>query len=117
MIPAKNLPMSAVITRPCIDQTFWVNVIGRGYIPPTRTFRWCTDRMKIIPTTRFIRRLTAANRRSVLLVGTRKSESTSRRRRMEKREKRGSRFNPHSQIENCRMFSPLAELTDNEKRN
>lgn len=114
MIAARDLPMSATITRPCIDQTFWVNVIGRGYIPPTRSFRWCTDRMKIHPTTRLIRRLTIANRRSVLLVGTRKSESASRRRRMEKREKKGSRFNPHSQIENCRMFSPLADLTDNE---
>lgn len=114
MIDDKHLPMTAAITRPCIDQTFWVNVIGRGYIPPTRSFRWCTDRMKIHPTTRLIRRLTAANKRSILLVGTRKSESNSRRRRMEKREKSGKRFNPHTQIEGCRMFSPLADLTDNE---
>ena len=114
MIAEKKLPMSATITQPSIDQTFWVNVIGRGYIPPTRSFRWCTDRMKIHPTTRLIRQLTSANKRSILLVGTRKSESDSRRRRMEKREKSGRRFNPHTQIENCRMFAPLADLTDNE---
>ena len=45
-----GLPIRTRITRPHIDQTFWVNVIGRGYIPPTRNFRWCTDRMKILPT-------------------------------------------------------------------
>ena len=46
-----GLPITTTVTEPCIDQTFWVNVIGRGYIPPTRNFRWCTDRMKIAPPT------------------------------------------------------------------
>ena len=41
---AHELPMEFRITTPAIDQTFWVNIIGRGYIPPTRNFRWCTDR-------------------------------------------------------------------------
>lgn len=109
-----NLPVSATITKPCIDQTFWVNVIGRGYIPPTRNFRWCTDRMKISPTSKFIERITSASRKSILLIGTRKSESSSRRRRMEGYEKSGRRMNPHNQIKNCRVFSPIAELTDNE---
>ena len=112
-ISAKELPMSATTTEPCVDQTFWVNVIGRGYIPPTRTFRWCTDRMKIAPTTRFIKRITASHKRSVLLVGTRKSESSSRRRRMENYQKKG-RMNPHNQIQDCRIFAPISELTDNE---
>ena len=29
-----DLPITTTITKPYIDQTFWVNVIGRGYIPP-----------------------------------------------------------------------------------
>ena len=114
VIAEMDLPISATITKPCVDQTFWVNVIGRGYIPPTRNFRWCTDRMKIAPTSRFIEKTTAAYRKSILLIGTRKSESSSRRRRMEKYEKNGLRMNPHNQIKNCRVFSPIAELTDNE---
>ena len=113
-IAEMDLPMSATITKPCVDQTFWVNVIGRGYIPPTRNFRWCTDRMKISPTSRFIEKTTAAYRKSILLIGTRKSESSSRRRRMEKYEQSGLRMSPHNQIKNCRIFSPIAELTDNE---
>ena len=41
-----ELPIETRVTTPAVDQTFWVNVIGRGYIPPTRNFRWCTDRME-----------------------------------------------------------------------
>ena len=111
-----NLPMSAKITTPYTDQTFWVNVIGRGYIPPTRNFRWCTDRLKIMPTSEYIQKLTRAHRRTVLLIGTRKAESSSRRRRMESYEttSHNKHMTPHNQIENCRVFSPIAELTDNE---
>ena len=32
-----------------IKKSFWVNIIGRGYPPPNRTFRWCTQRMKTDP--------------------------------------------------------------------
>ena len=111
-----NLPMSAKITTPYTDQTFWVNVIGRGYIPPTRNFRWCTDRLKIMPTSEYIQKLTRAHRRTVLLIGTRKAESASRRRRMESYEttSHNKHMTPHNQVENCRIFSPIAELTDNE---
>ena len=113
-VTAKKLPVITTITKPAIDQTFWVNVIGRGYIPPTRNFRWCTDRMKINPTTRFIEKTTTEYKKTTLLIGTRKSESTSRRLRMEKYEKPGLRMSPHHQIKNCSVFSPIAELTDNE---
>ena len=115
-IGENELPMTAKITKPCIDQTYWVNVIGRGYIPPTRNFRWCTDRLKIMPTTEFITRLTRTYKRTMLLVGTRKAESSARRRRMEQRKKtaRHKQMSPHNQIKGCRVFSPIAELDDNE---
>ena len=110
-----NLPMSATITRPYTDDTFWVNVIGRGYIPPTRNFRWCTDRLKIRPTTEFITRLTRTHKHTILLVGTRKAESANRKRRMEKHaSETRSKMSPHNTIPNCKIFPPLAELTDNE---
>ena len=109
-----NLPITTQISQPYIDQTFWVNVIGRGYIPPTRNFRWCTDRMKIQPTNRLITEILSRHKRAVLLVGTRRSESQSRRRNMEKRGVSADKMNPHSSIRNCRMFAPLADLDDNE---
>ena len=109
-----NLPIETQITTPHVDQTFWVNVIGRGYIPPTRNFRWCTDRMKIAPTSRLIEKLVRANKHTVLLVGTRKSESLNRRRNMLKRQISGTNMNPHSSIKGCRMFAPLADFIDKE---
>lgn len=107
-----ELPITTRITRPHIDQTFWVNVIGRGYIPPTRNFRWCTDRMKIRPTSQLLNGLVKQNGQTILLVGTRKSESPERRRNMAKRRASSTTMNDHASIPGCRMFAPLAELDD-----
>ncbi len=109
---AGGMPVTVRITTPAIDQTFWVSVIGRGYIPPTRNFRWCTDRMKILPTDRLIRQVAGRHGGAVLLVGTRRSESQNRRRAMERREVSAAALNPHGSIAECRMFAPLADLDD-----
>ena len=109
---ANQLPIKTRITKPNIDQTFWVNVVGRGYIPPTRNFRWCTDRMKIIPTSQLLKRFISEHKRAVLLVGTRKSESQNRFRNMERHKVSATGMNPHSSIEGCRMFAPLADFSD-----
>ena len=109
-----GLPVIVQITQPAIDQTFWVNVIGRGYIPPTRNFRWCTDRMKIQPTNRLISQIVIQHKKAVLLIGTRRVESQNRRRNMQKHGVEASRMNPHSSITGCQIFAPLADLVDNE---
>lgn len=109
-----DLPIETHVTEPCIDQTFWVSVIGRGYIPPTRNFRWCTDRMKILPTTRLLERITRDTKRSVLLVGTRRAESQNRQRTMDRRKVAADRMNPHGAVDGCRMFAPLADLDDDD---
>ena len=109
-----DLPITVKITKPHIDQTFWVNVIGRGYIPPTRNFRWCTDRMKIHPTNAFLEKLIRLHKRTVLLIGTRRSESQNRGRNMKKHGVRADAMNPHRTIKGCRIFAPLADLDDND---
>lgn len=109
-----RLPIKTRITRPNIDQTFWVNVIGRGYIPPTRNFRWCTDRMKIVPTGHLLESLVRQYGHAVLLVGTRKSESEQRRRNMAKRRVSSKTMNAHASIHGCRVFAPLADLDDDD---
>lgn len=111
---AANLPIKAQITTPYVDQTFWVNLIGRGYIPPTRNFRWCTDRLKIDPTNNLLETLVRQHDRAILLIGTRKSESQNRRRAMERRGTEANRMTQHSVIQNCFMFAPLADLDDND---
>ena len=111
---ATGLPITTKITQPHIDQTFWVNVIGRGYIPPTRNFRWCTDRMKIVPTSQLLEGLIRNHGRAVLLIGTRKSESQHRGRNMAKRGVSGNKMNPHTSIAGCRVFAPLADFSDDD---
>ncbi len=107
-----SMPFETIITTPCVDQTFWVNVIGRGYIPPTRNFRWCTDRMKILPTNYLIEKIVRRCKKSILLIGTRKSESQNRRRNMEKYKVSPTKLNLHKTIPNCRIFAPLADMDD-----
>ena len=109
-----DLPIVIEKTKPNIDETFWANVIGRGYIPPTRNFRWCTDRMKIKPTKYILDRILLRHKRAVLLIGTRRAESQNRQRNMDKRKVRANAMRPHGQIEGCRVFSPLADLADND---
>ena len=109
-----KMPIETRITTPAVDQTFWVNVIGRGYIPPTRNFRWCTDRMKIRPTSRILEQFVREHGGAILLVGTRRSESQTRGRRMARRKVSATRLNPHSSVTGCRMFAPLADLNDDD---
>ena len=109
-----DLPLEVRITTPAIDQTFWVSVIGRGYIPPTRNFRWCTDRMKILPTTRLLRNIVRRSGGAVLLIGTRRAESQHRQRGMDKRSVSATSVNQHDSVPECKMFAPLADLADND---
>ena len=43
----EGLPFETHILTPAVDQTYWVNFIGRGYPFPRKKLRWCTDRLKI----------------------------------------------------------------------
>jgi len=73
-----HLPMTAHPVRPKPDQTFWVNLLGRGYPAPTQSFRWCTERMKINPVSDFILDKVAAFGEVVVILGSRSLESSSR---------------------------------------
>ena len=108
-----RLPLSAAVTKPDIDQTFWVNVIGRGYAPPSRIFRWCTDRMKIQPTNGYILRRVNEKGRAILLIGARRAESVNRRRTLDKYHRRG-RLSKHPSLAKCQIFSPISELETDE---
>jgi len=63
---------------PALENRFWVNLIGKGYPAPRAKFRWCTDRLKISASTKFIQELSEANGEAILVLGQRKGESTAR---------------------------------------
>jgi DNA sulfur modification protein DndC len=107
-----HLPITVVKTTPDPDQTFWVNLIGRGYPAPTRIFRWCTDRMKIAPTSNYIRTKICENGEVVLLLGVRRNESANRAVTMNRhRNVAGTRLNPHDDMRGCMVFRPIMEMT------
>lgn len=105
------LPITTCITYPDPDQSFWVNLIGRGYPSPNRMFRWCTDRMKIQPTSRYIRSQVSEAGQVILLLGVRRSESAQRRRSVERYDNGGERLNPHNDLKDCFVFRPIVELS------
>lgn len=108
-----DLPVVVAKTTPAADQTFWVNLIGRGYPSPIRTFRWCTDRMKIAPTSNYIRSQVDANGEVILLLGVRRAESATRAQSVN-RYSTDERLNPHNQLHGCLVFRPIVEFTTEE---
>ena len=115
-VSALGLPIEVVQTHPEDDWTFWVNLLGRGYPAPNRNFRWCTDRMKIRPTTKFIREKASTSGEVILLLGVRKAESIARAQRIEGyslNEEEG-RLNPHNDVKGCLIFRPIVELSNDD---
>ena len=41
----QDLPITPHRLVPEVKDTFWVNLIGRGYPAPRHKFRWCTERL------------------------------------------------------------------------
>ncbi|WP_434733559.1 DNA phosphorothioation system sulfurtransferase DndC [Rhizobium sp. YTUHZ044] len=105
-----RLPVVTSITTPNLDHTFWVNLIGRGYPSPNRTFRWCTDRMKIQPTSAYIKSQIEESKNVILLLGVRRSESATRAASV-KRYDNGERLNRHNDLVGCAVFRPIVELS------
>jgi DNA sulfur modification protein DndC len=109
-VESLGLPMTVVKTTPLVEQTFWVNLIGRGYPSPNRSFRWCTDRMKIQPTSAYIKRQVAANGEVILLIGVRRDESATRAASVEKYRHDGARLNPHNDLMGCLVYRPIVDF-------
>lgn len=106
----QDLPITVKKTTPKLDHTFWVNTIGRGYPVPNNSFRWCTDRLKIKPTSHFLHDQIDEKGEAIVLLGTRYDESQSRNRNMKKHEVEGSRLSPHNSSPNTMTYSPIKEL-------
>jgi len=86
-------------------------VIGKGYMPPTRWFRWCTSKMKIKPVHGIIQKIAETSGSVILLLGTRKAESSNRSKSMSKRKLSERGLNQHNEIPNTLVLSPISEWT------
>lgn len=98
---AKNLglPITVVTTKPDMGQTFWVLLVGRGYPSPNQSMRWCTDRLKIQPTSNYILNNVSKHGAAIVVLGVRKDESNSRRSSIEKfQNMENSNLTPHAEL-------------------
>ena len=116
-IEDRGLPVEVVELTPDPEQTFWSNLIGRGYPTPVREFRWCTDRMKIRPATTFI------EERSEIfgdppvvhfLLGTRFDESAARKGTMDAHTRMDSDLHAHGTIPTASTIRPIEDWSTND---
>ncbi len=109
-----NLPLDVQLLRPKITDTFWVNLIGRGYPSPNKWFRWCTSRLKIDPMNDYVLNNVKRNGEVLILLGTRKAESASRAQSMERHEIENTKYRNHANIKGAFVYAPMEGMTDSE---
>ena len=110
-----NIPLYSHMVHPDYDNTYWTNIIGKGLPTPTSIrFRWCTDRLKIKPSNKFIEEKVKENGEVVVLLGVRKAESIARSIRIKNREIEGYLLTPHGTLENTYVYNPIVDLTTND---
>jgi DNA sulfur modification protein DndC len=106
----QDLPIIVQKTIPKIESTFWVNILGKGYPVPNNAFRWCTDKLKIRPTSSFIEEQVSEKGEAIILIGVRSAESATRGRSIKKHEIKGKRLTKHPNHHNTLVYSPIKEL-------
>ena len=112
----QSIPLEPHRLTPDVKDTFWVNLIGRGYPAPRPKFRWCTERLKIRPANKFVRDMVRASGETILVLGTRKAESASRGARMAKLEasRVRDRLSPNASLPNSLVFSPIEDWSNDD---
>ena len=113
---SEGLPIEPNRLVPEVQDTFWVNLIGKGYPAPRPKFRWCTERLKIKPSNSFIRRVVRRHGEAILVLGIRKAESAARARTMARHEKGRvrERLSPNASLPNSLVYSPIEAWTNDE---
>ncbi len=111
---ANKIPFEILQVSPSLKDDFWVNLIGKGYPSPTRTFRWCTDRLKITPAKAEIAKITQKYGSALLILGSRKAESNNRKKSIEKRILNEEGYSQHHDFPNTLTFSPIVEWSTDE---
>lgn len=108
-----SFPIIVEETTPKLDDSFWVRLIGLGYPAPNKFYRWCTERLKINPTTRLITEKISENGEAIILLGTRSDESSTRAASIKRHEIKGQRLRKH-QLPNAFVYTPIKDVTTNE---
>ncbi|XNH04402.1 DNA phosphorothioation system sulfurtransferase DndC [Vibrio cyclitrophicus] len=119
-VDEQDLPILPHRLTPKTEDRFWVNLIGKGYPAPRYKFRWCTDRLKISPSNTFIQDVVKKNGEAILVLGTRKHESTVRSASMANIENRSDNtrkedgLNVNTQLDRVWVYTPVEDWTNDD---
>ncbi len=108
---AKGLPIHAYLLTPRYEDSFWVNLIGKGYPAPSRMFRWCTERLKIAPVDSFIKEQVNKWGETTIVIGARGNESASRSQVLSKKVRDNLGLSKHPSLPAAYVFTPIEHLT------
>ncbi len=107
----KQLPIRAHQLRPTLEDSYWVNLIGKGYPAPSRQFRWCTERLKIEPVNRFIEGYVSRWGEVTVVLGARRHESATRTQVLNKKKRDSLGLSRHPTLPAAYVFTPIEDLT------
>jgi DNA sulfur modification protein DndC len=110
-----TLPFHAELLEPPPADSYWVNLIGKGYPAPRQGFRWCTERLKIKPTSRFIENTASQYGEAILLLGARKAESATRSASLSRRESLSKEgLTAHPELVSTLVYSPIQNWSNDD---
>jgi len=111
-----RLPIKPNMLTPGVGDSFWVSLIGKGYPAPRPKFRWCTERLKIKPANAFITGVVRENGEAILVLGSRKAESSVRAANMEKyeNERTRERLSAASLLPNAFVYTPIENWSNDD---
>ena len=111
-----EIPFDVHRLTPKTESSFWVNLLGKGYPAPRHKFRWCTERLKIWPSNQFILDVVKKSGEAILVLGTRKAESTARKGRMVKLEEQRvrDRLSPNASLPNALVYTPVENWSNDD---
>jgi len=113
---AQSMPIKPHRLTPTVSDSFWVNLIGKGYPAPRHKFRWCTERLKIKPSNTFITNMIKHSGEAILVLGTRKAESSRRAANMIRHEagRVRKRLSPNSSLPGSLVYTPIESWTNDD---
>jgi len=113
---SQSMPIKPHRLTPKVEDSFWVNLIGKGYPAPRHKFRWCTERLKIKPSNLFINETVKSSGEAILVLGTRKAESSRRKASMLKHEKGRvrDRLSPNASLPGSHVYSPIEDWNNDD---
>lgn len=111
-----GLPIEPHRLTPKLSDSFWVNLIGRGYPAPRHKFRWCTERLKIRPSNEFIRAVVRESGETILVLGSRRTESVARARQFKDHDgtRIRDRLRANANLPNSLVYTPIESWTSDD---